>query len=129
MGSLTTKGRRALGAEEANMPKVSTSEALLACMQGEDGGVGVALPLAMFEGVLAFIYDTLLFSTLLIKDRVRDGLTLLLNGRAVAVDAQVQRGLSDVPIKPSDRFDVSKVGIGLGGEGHGQNIHVCEQVA
>ena len=43
VGSLTTKGRRALGAEEANMPKVSTSEALLACMQGEDGGVGVAL--------------------------------------------------------------------------------------
>ena len=88
-GSLTTEGRSVSGAVEANMPEVSAPEALLACMQGEDGGVGATLPLATFEGVLAFVYDALLFSTLLIKDRVRDGLALLLDGRAVAVDTQV----------------------------------------
>ena len=37
------------------MPEVSTPEALLARVQGEDGGVGVTLPLAMFEGVLVFV--------------------------------------------------------------------------
>ena len=88
-GSLTTKEWSASGAEEANMPEVSTPEALLVCMQGEDGGVGVTLPLATFEGVLVFIYDVLLFSTLLVKDRVRDGLALLLDGGVVAVDTQV----------------------------------------
>ena len=54
-GSLTTKGQSASGAVEANMPEVSTPEALLACMQGEDGGVGATLPLVTFEGILAFI--------------------------------------------------------------------------
>ena len=78
-----------MGVEEVNMPEVSTPEALLVCMQGEDGGVGVTLPLTMFEGVLMFVYDVLLFSTLLVKDRVRDGLALLLDGGAVAVDTQV----------------------------------------
>ena len=125
-GSLTTEGRHASGAVEANMPKVSAPEALLVCMQGEDGGVGATLPLAMFEGVLMFIYDTLLFSTLLVKDRVRDGLALLLGGGAVAVDAQVQRGLSDVPIKIPDCLDAGEVGVGLGGKGHGQDVHVCK---
>ena len=81
-GSLTTERRRASGAVEANMPEMSAPEALFACMQGEHGGVGAALPLAAFELVLAFIYDTLLFSILLVKDRVRDG-------GAVAVDARV----------------------------------------
>ena len=88
-GSLTTEGRSASGAVEANMPKVSAPEALLACMQGEYGGVGTTLPLAALEGVLALVYDMLLFSTLLVKDRVRDGLALLLDGGAVAVDARV----------------------------------------
>ena len=88
-GSLTTEGRCASGAVEANMPEMSTPEALLACMQGEYGGVGATLPLATFEGVLAFVYDTLLFSILLVKDRVRDGLALLLDGGAVAVEARV----------------------------------------
>ena len=87
--SLTTKGWSASGAVEVDMPKVSAPEALLACMQGEDGGVGTTLPLATFEGVLTFIYDTLLFSTLLVKDRVRDGLALLLDGGVVAVDTRV----------------------------------------
>ena len=86
-GSLMTKGRRASGAVEANMSEMSTPEALLACMQGEYSGVGATLPLAALEGVLAFVYDTLLFSILLVKDRVRDGLALLLDGGAVAVDA------------------------------------------
>ena len=71
------------------MPKMSTPEALLACMQGEYCGVGATLPLVALEGVLAFVYDTLLFSILLVKDRVRDGLALLLDGGAVAVDARV----------------------------------------
>ena len=84
-----TEGRSASGAVEANMPEVSTPEALLACMQGEDGSMGATLPLATFEGILTFVYDTLLFSTLLVKDRVRDGLALLLNGGAVAVDAHI----------------------------------------
>ena len=88
-GSLTTEGGRASGAVEANMSKVSAPEALLACMQGEDSGMGVTLPLATFEDVLTFVYDTLFLSILLVKDRVRDGLALLLNGRAVAVDARV----------------------------------------
>ena len=88
-GSLTTEGWSASGAVEANMPEVSTPEALLACMQGEDGGVGVTLPLATLKGVLAFVYDTLLFSTLLVKDRVGDRLALLLNGGAVVVDTWV----------------------------------------
>ena len=88
-GSLTTEGRRASGAVEVNMPEMSTPEALFACMQGEHGGVGAALPLAALEGVLAFVYDALLFSILLVKDRVRDGLALLLDGGAVAVDARV----------------------------------------
>ena len=88
-GSLTTEGRRASGAVEANMPEVSAPEALLACMQGEYGGVGATLSLAALEGVLAFVYDTLLFSILLVKDRVRDGLALLLDGGAVAIDARV----------------------------------------
>ena len=88
-GSLTTEGWSMSGAVEADMPEVSAPEALFACMQGENGGVGATLPLVTFEGVLAFVYDTLFLSTLLIKDRVRDGLALLLNGGAVAVDAQV----------------------------------------
>ena len=87
--SLTTEGRRASGAVEADVPKVSAPEALLACMQGEYGGMGATLPLAALEGVLAFVYDTLLFSILLVKDRVGDGLALLLDGGAVAVDARV----------------------------------------
>ena len=87
--SLTTEGQSASGAVEADMPEVSAPEALLVCMQGEDGGVGTTLPLVTFEGVLAFVYDMLLFSTLLVKDRVRDGLALLLNGGAVAVDTRV----------------------------------------
>ena len=89
VGSLTTEGRSASEAVEADMPEVSTPEALLACMQGEDSGVGATLPLATFEGVLAFVYDTLFLSTLLVKDRVRDGLALLLDSGAVAVDARV----------------------------------------
>ena len=125
-GSLTTEGRRASGAVEADVPEVSAPEALLVCVQGEDSGVGVTLPLATFEGVLAFVYDTLLFSTLLVKDRVRDGLALLLNGGVVAVDTWVERGLSDVPIEVSDRLNAGEVGVGLGGEGHGQDVHVCE---
>ena len=125
-GSLTTKGRSASGAVEADVPEVSAPEALLACMQGEYGGVGTALPLATFEGVLTFVYDMLLFSTLLVEDGVRDGLALLLNGRAVAVDTRVQRGLCDVPIEASGCFDIGEVGVGLGGEGHGQDIHVCK---
>ena len=88
-GSLTTEGRRASGAVEANVPEMSAPEALLACMQGEYGSVSATLPLAALEGVLAFVYDTLLFSILLVKDRVRDGLALLLDGGAVAVDARV----------------------------------------
>ena len=71
------------------MPEVSAPEALLACMQGEYDGVGVTLPLVALEGVLAFVYDTLLFSILLVEDRVRDGLALLLDGGAVVVDARV----------------------------------------
>ena len=51
--------------------------------------MGATLPLAALEGVLMFVYDMLLFSILLVKTRVRDGLTLLLDGRAVAVDARV----------------------------------------
>ena len=89
VGSLTTEGRRASGAVEANVPEMSAPEALLACMQGEHSGVGAALPLVALGGVLAFVYNTLLFSILLVKDRVRDGLTLLLDGGAVAVDARV----------------------------------------
>ena len=88
-GSLTTEGRCVSGAVEANVPKMSTPEALLACMQGEYSGVGATLPLAALRGVLTFIYDTLLFSILLVKDRVRDGLALLLDSGAVAVDVQV----------------------------------------
>ena len=88
-GSLTTEGRRASGAVEADVPVVSAPEALLACMQGEYSGMGLTLPLAAFEGVLAFIYDALLFSILLVKDKVRDGLALLLDGGAVAVDTRV----------------------------------------
>ena len=84
-----TERRSASGAVEVDMPEVSTPEALLACMQGEDGGMGTTLPLATFEGIPVFVYDTLFLSTLLVKDRVRDGLTLLLDSRAVAVDAQV----------------------------------------
>ena len=129
VGSLTTEGRRMSGAVGTNVPKESAPEALLTHVQREDCSVGTTLSLAMFEGVLAFIYDTLLFSTLLIKDRVRDGLTLLLDSGAVAVDVQVQHGLGDVPIESSDRLDVGEVGVGLGGEGHGQDVHVCEQAA
>ena len=88
-GSLTTEGRRASGAMEADMPKMSAPEALLACMQGEYCGMGATLPLAALEGILAFVYDMLLFSILLVKDGVRDGLALLLDGRAVAVDARI----------------------------------------
>ena len=88
-GSLTTEGRHVSGAVEANVPEMSAPEALLACMQGEYGGMGVSLPLTALEGVLAFVYDTLLFSILLVKGRVRDGLALLLDGRVVAVDARV----------------------------------------
>ena len=88
-GSLTTEGRSASGAVEADVPEVSASEALLACMQGEYGSVGATLPLAALEGVLAFVYDALLFSILLVKDGVRDGLALLLDGGAVAVDARI----------------------------------------
>ena len=88
-GSLMTEGWSVFGAVEVDMPEVSAPEALLACMQGEDGSVGTTLPLATFEGVLVFIYDTLFLSTLLVKDRVRDGLALLLDSGAVAVDAQV----------------------------------------
>ena len=88
-GSLTTEGPSASGAVEVDVSEMSAPEALLACMQGEDGGVGATLPLAALEGVLAFVYDTLLFSILLVKDRVRDGLTLLLDGGAVAVDVRV----------------------------------------
>ena len=84
-----TEGRRTSGAVDANMSEMSTSEALLVHMQGEDCGVGMTLSLATFKGILTFIYDTLLFSTLLIKYGVRDGLTLLLNGGAVAVDMHV----------------------------------------
>ena len=84
-----TEVRSASGAEEADVPKMSAPEALLACVQGEHGSVGLVLPLATLEGVLAFVYDALLFSTLLVKDRVRDGLALLLDGGAVAVDAWV----------------------------------------
>ena len=127
--SLTTEGQHASGAEEANVPVVSAPEALLTCMQGEYSGVGLTLPLVMLEGVLTFVYDALFFSTLLVKDRVRDGLALLLDGGAVAVDTQVERGLSDVPVEASDCLDVGEVGVGLGGEGHGQDVHVCEQVA
>ena len=83
-GSLTTEGRRASGAVEANVPEMPAPEALLACVQGEDGGVGATLPLAAFKGILAFVYDTLLFSTLLVKDGVREGLALLLDGGVVA---------------------------------------------
>ena len=46
------------------MPKVSTPEALLAHVQGEDCGMGATLSLVTFKGILVFIYDTLLFSTL-----------------------------------------------------------------
>ena len=88
-GSLTTEGRRASGAEKADVSVMPAPEALLACMQGEHSSVGLSLPLAALEGVLVFVYDTLLFSILLIKDRVRDGLTLLLDGGAVAVDTWV----------------------------------------
>ena len=88
-GSLTTEGQRTSGAVEVNVPEMSASEALLACMQGEHGGMGVSLPLTALEGVLAFVYDALLFSILLVKDRVRDGLALLLDGGAVVVDARV----------------------------------------
>ena len=88
-GSLTTEGRRTSEAVEADVPEVSTPEALFACMQGEYGGMGATLPLAALKGVLAFVYDALLFSILLVKDRVRDGLALLLDGGAVAVDARV----------------------------------------
>ena len=51
-GSLTTEGRSASGAVEADVPEVSAPEALFACMQGEDGGVGTTLPLVTFEGVV-----------------------------------------------------------------------------
>ena len=88
-GLLTTEGRHASGAVEANVPEMSAPEALLVCMQGEYGGMGATLPLAALEGVLVFVYDTLLFSTLLVKDRVRDGLASLLDGGAVVVDARV----------------------------------------
>ena len=54
-GSLTTEGRSASGAVEVNMPKVSTPEALLACMQGEYSGVGLMLRLATLEGILMLI--------------------------------------------------------------------------
>ena len=84
-----TEGRHASGAMEADVPEVPAPEALLACVQGEHGGVGATLPLVTLKGVLAFVYDALLFSILLIKDRVRDGLALLLDGGAVAVDARV----------------------------------------
>ena len=50
-----TEGQSASGAEEANVPIVSAPEALLACMQGVYGGVGLTLPLAMLEGILTFI--------------------------------------------------------------------------
>ena len=53
--SLMTKGQSASGTVAANMPEVSASETLLAHVQGEDGGVGTALPLVTFEGVLMFI--------------------------------------------------------------------------
>ena len=88
-GSLMTEGRCASGAVEADVPEMSAPEALLAYMQGEYSGVGATLPLAALEGILAFVYDTLLFSILLVKDRVRDGLALLLDGGAVAVDVHV----------------------------------------
>ena len=55
VGSLTTEAWSASGAVEANMPEVSAPEALFACMQGEDGGMGLTLPLATFKGILAFI--------------------------------------------------------------------------
>ena len=55
VGSLTTEAWSASGAVEANMPEVSASEALFVCVQGEDGSVGMTLPLAMFEGILAFV--------------------------------------------------------------------------
>ena len=88
-GSLTTEGPSASGAVEVDVSEMSAPEALLACMQGEDGGVGATLPLATFEGILMFVYDMLLFSTLLVKDRVRDGLALLLDDGAMAVDTRV----------------------------------------
>ena len=53
--SLMTKGRSTSGAVGTNMPEVSIPEALLVHVQGEDSSVGVALPLAMFECVLAFV--------------------------------------------------------------------------
>ena len=43
VGSLTTEGRSASGAVDANMPEVSTPEALLAHVQREDGGMGATL--------------------------------------------------------------------------------------
>ena len=54
-GSLTTEGRHASGAEEVNVPVMSTPEALLACMQGEYSGVGLMLRLATLEGILMLI--------------------------------------------------------------------------
>ena len=54
-GSLTSEGRSASGAEEANVPKMSAPEALLACMQGEYSSMGLMLPLAMLEGILALV--------------------------------------------------------------------------
>ena len=55
VGSLTTKGWSASEAVDANMPKVSIPEALLVHVQGEDCGMGMTLPLAMFEGILVFV--------------------------------------------------------------------------
>ena len=54
-GSLTTEGQSASGAVAVNMPEVSASEALLVHVHREDGGVGAALPLAMFEGIITFV--------------------------------------------------------------------------
>ena len=53
--SLTTKGQSTSRAVGTNMPEVSTPEALLAHVQGEDSSVGMALPLAMFKGILVFV--------------------------------------------------------------------------
>ena len=64
-----------------------------------------------------------------LKDIVRDRLTLLLNGRAIVIDAWVYSSLCDIIIKSFNHLNIMKVGIRIGGKSHRQNVHMHKEVS
>ena len=67
------------------------------------------------------------FSILLVKDIIRDRLTLLLNSGVVVIDAQVERTFNDVPSESLDCLDILGIVIKIGGEGFGESIWARRQ--